>query len=105
MMRRGFTLVEIMIVVMIIGMLAMIAVPGWVKLRQTSREKACQETRKKIDDAKEMWVGDEGKTPADDATMADLVPKYLKTEPKCPESGTYTLGSATVNCVCSEHGS
>lgn len=104
-MRRGFTLVEIMIVVMIIGMLAMIAVPGWMKLRQTSREKACEENRQKIEDAKQLWAGDEGKTAADTPTMNDLVPSYLTTEPKCPESGTYTIGNATEEVTCSVHGS
>ena len=73
--RRGFTLVEIMIVLLIIGMLAMIAVPGWMKVRQTSRETACRENRRVINDAKNQWALDKQKSTTDVPNTADLIPE------------------------------
>src|SRR5947209_17749980 len=85
--RRGFTLIEIMIVVLIIGILLAIAVPNFVKARETSRTKACVANMKQIQSAKEQWAMDNKQpgtaTPAD----TDLIGagKYISgTDPVCP---------------------
>ncbi|OGY45407.1 MAG: hypothetical protein A2744_04350 [Candidatus Buchananbacteria bacterium RIFCSPHIGHO2_01_FULL_44_11] len=85
--HRGFTAVEIMIVVAIIGILVAIAVPGFYKARIQSREHACQENLTKIDSAVEKWAL-EGSHPVGSAvSMADLLSGgYLKEEPKCPDA-------------------
>ncbi|MCL6624082.1 MAG: prepilin-type N-terminal cleavage/methylation domain-containing protein, partial [Fimbriimonadales bacterium] len=54
--RKGFTLVEIMIVVLIIGILLAIAIPNFMRARETSRTKSCISNLRQIDAAKEQWA-------------------------------------------------
>ena len=97
--RKGFTLVEIMIVVLIIGILLAIAIPNFVRARNTSRAKACTANLKQIDSATEQYLMDNNTTtyPA----LAALTPTYVKTSPTCPSGGSYTMGSASANPTCS----
>jgi prepilin-type N-terminal cleavage/methylation domain-containing protein len=103
--RKGFTLVEIMIVVLIIGILLAIAVPNFIRARESSRAKACQSNLKQIDSAKEQWAMD-NRVAAGGAVsgLSLLVPSYIKSTPVCPSSGTYTTGSIGTNPTCSVGG-
>lgn len=107
---KGFTLVEIMIVVLIIGILLAIAVPNFVKARERSRAKTCVGNLKQIDSAKEQYAmenkladGDavdgaalwgDGSTPGD----------YIKKVPACPSGGDYTVGNVGEDPTCSTTG-
>jgi prepilin-type N-terminal cleavage/methylation domain-containing protein len=105
--QQGFTLVEIMIVVAIIGILIAIAVPGFVRARSQSRARACQENLTKIDSAKEQYALE--KNLAQGATVAmtnlvntaDATQTYMKQTPVCPANGTYTVNAIGTDPTCS----
>ena len=101
--RKGFTLVEIMIVVLIIGILLAIAVPNFIKARETSRSKSCVANLKQIEAAKEQWCMDNKQsttaTPADTDLYGNTA--YVKNTPSCPSGGTYTIGDMATRPVCS----
>ena len=102
---KGFTLVEIMIVVAIIGLLAAIAVPNFTQARTNARTSACVNNLRLIDGAKQQWAletnQDETAVPAE----ADVTP-YLKNSamPACPANGAYTLNAVNALPVCSVGG-
>lgn len=100
--NRAFTLVEIMIVVLIIGILMAIAVPNFVKARESSRKQTCISNLKQIDQAKEQWAMDNRKNAGDAAAFTDIVGAnaYLKSQPECPSGGTYTVAAIGTNPTC-----
>jgi len=87
--RTGFTLVEIMIVVLIIGILLAIAVPNFIKARQNSRLQTILGNLRQIETAKEQWCMETGQTSASVPVQGDLTPVYMKTWPSGPVAGVY----------------
>jgi prepilin-type N-terminal cleavage/methylation domain-containing protein len=104
--KAGFTLVEIMIVVAIIGLLAAIAIPNFVKARATAQANACINNLRQIDAAAQQWALEQGKKTGDAITYpTDLTP-YIKLNssssiPACPAGGTYGDTSVGATPTCS----
>ncbi len=107
--RKGFTLVEIMIVVAIIGLLAAIAIPNFVRARTQAQMQACIANMKQIEGAKQVWALDTGAASTATPVWADLVPNYIKRQPRCPAVAVtvdaYTIGNVDAAPTCSQSAS
>lgn len=97
----GFTLVEIMIVVLIIGLLMSIAVQTFVPARERSRAKACMTNLHEIDSAKLQWAMDTKAANNATPTMTILSPTYIREVPECPAGGTYSINDVSSTPTCS----
>ena len=98
--KRGFTLVEIMIVVAIIGLLVAIAIPNFLRAREEARANSCVANLKQLEGAKERWAMSEGIAVTVEATTGSLVSDYLKIAPNCPSGGTYDYGTINDVPIC-----
>jgi prepilin-type N-terminal cleavage/methylation domain-containing protein len=93
---RGFTLVEIMIVVGIIGLLASMAIPTFMVARTSSQRKACINNLRQIDAAKQQWAL-ETRQGTNSTPVFTVLRDYLRGEVVCPAGGLAFSDSYTIN--------
>ncbi|HWX21094.1 MAG TPA: prepilin-type N-terminal cleavage/methylation domain-containing protein [Candidatus Binatia bacterium] len=94
----GFTLVEIMIVVAIIGLLATIAIPNFAKSRETAHKVTCISNLRQIDGALQQWALDLKKDAGQAVSYQDIS-AYLRNSIVCPAGGTTFADSYTLTTV------
>jgi prepilin-type N-terminal cleavage/methylation domain-containing protein len=95
---KGFTLVEIMIVVAIIGLLATIAIPNFVRARLKAQQSACINNLRQIDGAKQTWALENRANQSTVPTIGNIQP-YLGrgtagTAPTCPADPQNTFATS-----------
>lgn len=108
--NRGFTLLEIMIIVGIIGIVISIAAPTWFRQREIARATACQENLAKIHQSVELYALENKKAQGTPVNYPDdlLQPNgvgmgsgYLKSVPQCPSEGVYDIAAVGDDPTCS----
>ena len=109
--QSAFTLVEIMIVVAIIGLLAAIAIPNFVRARERAQTNACINNLRLIDAAKQQWALEMRMPSSSNPGEADLMPYLVRGDservPVCPSGGTdatfadsYTINNVVTAPAC-----
>lgn len=91
--------------VFIIGMLAAIAIPNFVKARNTAQMNACINNLRMIDGAKQQWALTNAKAAESMPTAQNLAPVFKNgVMPRCPAGGVYTIGIVKTPPSCSVAG-
>jgi len=87
----------------IIGLMAAIAIPNFVKARTTAQMNACISNLRQIDSAKQAWAMEHKKEATDTPTAQELDAHLTRgfSNLKCPAGGTYTINAVGEKPTCS----
>jgi prepilin-type N-terminal cleavage/methylation domain-containing protein len=104
--RRGFTLIEILIVVAIMGIILGVALPAFLKSRTQARKQVCIENLSQIESAKQQFGLEANKKQGDPVADGDIFGSnsYIKVKPNCPGGGLYDLTVIGTPATCTLEG-
>jgi type II secretion system protein G len=99
--NKGFTLVELMVVLLIIGILVAIAIPIYNKTQENAQKRACQSNLRTLDGAAAQYYAEKGNYPAN-ANDTNFVGEngYIKVMPTCPAGNNYNYNSTDGTFSC-----
>lgn len=89
--KRGFTLIEILFVVIVIAVLAAIALGRIATTTATAKANACKSNQAIMNTQLEQYRLDNGQWPASLATVTGSTTYFPDGAPTCPSSGSYTM--------------
>jgi competence protein ComGC len=99
--------IAVPVVIAIVGLLAAIAIPNFIKAKQASQRAACVANLKQMDGAKAIWANANKKRETDVPTDSDLfgAKEYIRVKPTCPAGGIYSLGpvGSPPTCTIPQH--
>jgi len=96
---EGFTLVELMVVILIIGILVAIAIPVFNAARATAERRTCHANQRTIEGAAQQYVADIGGDINNVDAMTQLVPQFIAQDPLCPTNDTpYVITNGRTTC-------
>ena len=94
--------IGIALTIFVVPLMMAIAIPNFVKARDTAMKNQCINNLRQIDAAKNQWALEHHKTATDTPTESDLLPYFKNNQfPKCPSGGTYTIGQDADSPTCS----
>jgi prepilin-type N-terminal cleavage/methylation domain-containing protein len=100
--EKGFTLLEVMIVVLIISLLLMIAIPQFYNARMRAQQRTCMNNLRQIVYAKEMLAHNKNLSDGAPVAITDIWPDYIRSpgQPVCPAGGAYNVNNIGVDPSC-----
>lgn len=102
--KSGFSLLEIMIVVTIIGFLAGLSIPGIMRARESAQKTRCIDNLRVMSAAKDQWAVENYANNGDPCSESDITPFFKRGFPTCPAGGEYTVDNVGIDPSCNIEG-